>query len=225
MPITPQSPVGPGESPSPTAASLAPTEEHLDAEEQRILLEKARQAVEAAIRQEPMPSFPADAISPRLLSPRGCFVTLTWQGRLRGCIGHVFPDKPLCQVLLESARSAATADRRFDPITPQELPNLELEVSVLTAPRLLHYTDPADLLQQLEPDRHGVVMRIGHSMATYLPQVWAQLPDKEDFLDRLCEKAGRWAGDWRKQGVEILLYEVQHFGGPLRNTPGSDKRS
>jgi len=96
-------------------------------------------------------------------------------------------------------------------VAPYELGDIEIEVSVLTVPKPLPFDSPDDLLRKLRPHRDGVVLRIGPAMATFLPQVWEQLPDKEEFLAHLSRKAGCPANAWRGPGVSVLTYEVQAF--------------
>ena len=88
---------------------------------------------------------------------------------------------------------------------------MEIEVSILTDPQPLSYGDADDLLKKLRPGVDGVILRSGPAGATFLPQVWDQLPNKEDFLGRLCMKAGMAADSWRTLHPEILTYQVQHF--------------
>lgn len=150
--------------------------------------------------------------SEHLTADRGCFVTLNKHGDLRGCIGDIIPERSLIKCVLGNARNAALNDRRFRPVTSDELSAIDVEVSVLTPPEVLEYTSPEDLLAKLEPNVHGVVLstRIGRS--TYLPQVWEQLPDKEDFLSRLCTKHGSLPDCWRDRRTTVETYRAVVFG-------------
>ncbi|HKC46700.1 MAG TPA: AmmeMemoRadiSam system protein A, partial [Gemmatimonadales bacterium] len=127
----------------------------LDAAERRALLDLARRALEAAVRGE------ADAgtlpESPSLRRPGGAFVTLRSHGALRGCIGHVAADRPLAEVVARMAVSAATQDPRFPPVPPEELPALEVEISVLSEAIPLVSRDPG----QIRSGRDGVIVRRG----------------------------------------------------------------
>lgn len=180
-------------------------------EERRFLLDVARQSVREAAatgRQRPVS---ADGLAAKLTATRGCFVTLTQGGRLRGCIGHIQPMMPLYQAIIDNARNAAIRDPRFLPVSAREVAELEIEISVLTVPQPLAFNSPEDLLRQLRPQKDGVVLNIRGRVATYLPQVWEQLPDKVEFLDTLAEKAGCASGDWRKPGVTVSIYQVESF--------------
>jgi AmmeMemoRadiSam system protein A len=138
-------------------------------------------------------------------------VTLTENGELRGCIGHIVPQEALYQAVEDNARSAATRDPRFEPVRPDEVKKIKIEISVLTEPQPLSFKSPEDLLNKLEPGEDGVVLRIGPYGATYLPQVWEQLPDKVQFLNHLAQKAGCAPEDWRGRNVSVSIYHVEAF--------------
>lgn len=186
------------------------------ADERQTLLELARQTIRAVVTTGRLPELPSAGFSPRLTVPRGCFVTLTRAGRLRGCIGNVTPQEPLHRAVLENARSAALHDSRFLPVAERELDQLEIEISVLTPPVPLAFSSPADLLSKLQPHQDGVVLRIGPRGATYLPQVWEQLPDKEAFLNSLAVKAGCAPSAWRGPDVTIRTYHAEAFNDAER---------
>jgi AmmeMemoRadiSam system protein A len=138
-------------------------------------------------------------------------VTLTENGELRGCIGHILPQEALYQAVVDNARNAATRDPRFQPVRANELNKIKIEISVLTEPQALNFNSPVDLLNKLEPGEDGVVLRIGPSGATFLPQVWEQLPDKVEFLNHLAQKAGCAPDDWRGSNVSVSIYHVEAF--------------
>jgi AmmeMemoRadiSam system protein A len=91
------------------------------------------------------------------------------------------------------------------------LDQIDIEISILTAPQPLDYTDSVDLLSKLRTDIDGVIIRHGGASATFLPQVWEQLPRKEDFLNHLCQKAGLASDMWRTSKLKVLTYQVQYF--------------
>jgi AmmeMemoRadiSam system protein A len=138
-------------------------------------------------------------------------VTLTVGGELRGCIGNIFPERPLAEDVIQNARNAALHDPRFSPVTADELGKIEVEVSVLSVPAKLQFSSPEDLLQKLRPQQDGVVLTVRGRRATFLPQVWEQLPDANDFLRHLSSKAGLSADAWRQPGTEIMIYHVDAF--------------
>ena len=181
------------------------------AADRRWLLQLARQTLRSVTRGGGLPDVPADAVPASCQATRGCFVTLTANGQLRGCIGNLAPDESLCAAVMEHARNAALHDARFPPVTADEVEALHIEISVLTEPQPLKFQSPADLLARLQPPRDGVVLKLGSRRATFLPQVWEQLPDKTNFLSHLARKAGGAATDWRGKNVSVDTYRVEAF--------------
>jgi len=130
---------------------------------------------------------------------------------LRGCIGSLVALEPLVDGVRRNAMNAAFQDPRFSPLTVDELNELDIEVSVLTDPAPLEYKDGADLLAKLRPNIDGVIIRQGHAAATFLPQVWDQLPEPADFLAHLCRKAGLPMDAWQQGNLVVSTYQVQYF--------------
>ncbi len=141
----------------------------------------------------------------------GTFVTLKLNNCLRGCIGSLAATEPIVSGVKSNAVNAAFHDPRFKPMTPKEMEKVEIEVSVLTEPKPLNYKDPDDLVKSLKANVHGVIIHKGYKSATFLPQVWKQLPSPEDFLSHLCTKAGLSSKEWQKGKLEVLTYKVQYF--------------
>jgi hypothetical protein len=164
----------------------------------------------------PLPPAEADwmrsALSDASFQARcGTFVTLKHKGQLRGCIGSLSASDPLAEGVRRNAINAAFHDPRFSPLTEKELGQVEIEVSVLTEPQALAFGDPEDLLRKLRANVDGVIIRQGYASATFLPQVWEQLPKKEDFLGHLCIKAGLPRDAWKSGKLEVSTYQVQYF--------------
>jgi AmmeMemoRadiSam system protein A len=167
----------------------------------------------------PLPPPEADRLrsalnDPVFQTPCGTFVTLKQRGQLRGCIGTLSASEPLAEGVRRNAINAAFHDPRFSPLTGGELDQVVIEVSVLTEPRPLAFSDPEDLLGKLRPNVDGVILRQGYASATFLPQVWEQLPKKEDFLGHLCLKAGLPRDAWKRPRIEVSTYQVQYFEEP-----------
>jgi AmmeMemoRadiSam system protein A len=193
-------------------AFYAPFGQSLGADERRSLLRIARESLHDSVSKGRIPeSAPPER---GLAAPKGCFVTLTKHGALRGCIGNLTAQGPLYLAVAQNARSAALDDPRFLPVSAGEVDTLRIEVSVLSEPQQLSFSSPDDLLRKLQPGVDGVILRIGNRVATYLPQVWEQMPDKEAFLNSLAEKAGCAASDWRTPGTTVFLYQVESFKEP-----------
>lgn len=186
-------------------------DDRLTEEERRYLLELARATIERATRGEPLPALDQARLTPRLRAEGASFVTLTRDGQLRGCIGALEPYQPLAEDVREHAAAAALDDFRFPPVTPEEVPHLHIEISRLTRPQPLAYTTPDELPARLRPGVDGVVLRDGPRRATFLPQVWEQLPDPAEFLAHLCWKMGAPPDLWRRKLLEVFTYQVEEF--------------
>ena len=176
-----------------------------------LLLRTAHDAVEQTAHDEPLTAPPISSIPSELREPRACFVTLQEHGELRGCIGTLAAEKPLYQAVAVAASEAASHDTRFSPVTVDEAKRLRVEISVLTPSRPLAFSSPGDLLKKLQPHVDGVVLHIGNLEATFLPQVWDDLPDKKTFLNELAEKAGAPRNAWQGKNVSVDIYHVESF--------------
>ncbi len=142
---------------------------------------------------------------------RGCFVTLHLDNSLRGCIGNIEPVYKLIKGIKKNALNAAFSDPRFTPLSLEEFRRVEIEISILTVPEELVFSSEKDLLQKLKPQKHGVIISKKYHSATYLPQVWEQLPDKKDFLSNLCIKAGLEKNAWKERNITIKTYSAEYF--------------
>jgi len=143
---------------------------------------------------------------------RATFVTLKKNRQLRGCIGNLVPVSSLKKGVCDNAINSAFNDYRFSPLQADEFTDIDIDVSVLTLPAPLAYTDCDDLKKKLRPHIDGVIIRDGARSATFLPQVWEQLPDVEQFLAHLCHKAGMQPEAWRQGRLEVEVYQTQSFG-------------
>ncbi len=148
---------------------------------------------------------------PALQACCGTFVTLKQHNQLRGCIGSLSATAPIVSGVRDNALNAAFHDPRFSPLKKKELDTVHIEVSVLSEPETLGYADADDLVAKLRPGVDGVIIKKGYASATFLPQVWEQLPRPESFLAHLCMKAGLPADQWRAGDLEVLIYQVQYF--------------
>jgi AmmeMemoRadiSam system protein A len=183
----------------------------LTVEDRRFLLKLARDSITRATAQKPLPDFDLASLSPDLKKAGASFVTLTTGGRLRGCIGALEAYQPLAEDVREHAAAAAMEDYRFPPVQPGEVASLHIEISRLTPAHPLEYADTEDLLAKIHPGVDGIILRDGGRRATFLPQVWEQVPDKEEFLSRLCMKMGSSANLWRTKKLGVLIYQVEEF--------------
>jgi AmmeMemoRadiSam system protein A len=186
-------------------------EDRLTSDERALLLKLARQALEEAVRGKALPVIDLQTLPPRLREPGASFVTLTRQGELRGCIGALEPYLPLAEDVREHAMAAALQDYRFPPVQPNELSEIQIEISRLTLPQALQYESPNDLPHQLRPGIDGGTLHDGMHRATFLPQVWEKLPDPELFLGHLCQKMGASPDLWRHRKLKVQVYQVEEF--------------
>ena len=183
----------------------------LSLDEQQTLLRMAREAMECGVRGKKLTPLDERSLPAHLREPGASFVTLTIHGQLRGCIGALEAYQPLAKDVREHAVAAALEDPRFPPVREDELSRIQLEVSRLTRPLPLEYTDAADLLSKLRPHVDGVILRDGGRRATFLPQVWEKIPDPAEFMDNLCYKMGVSDNTWRMKHLEVLTYQVEEF--------------
>ncbi len=159
------------------------------------------------------PRLDREDSDPWFETPRAAFVTLTLDGQLRGCIGSLSAHRPLREDVAENAVHAAFRDPRFAPLTADELPRVHVEVSVLSEPEPYPFTDRADALSRLRPGVDGMILEYGTHRGTFLPQVWDQLPNPDDFLAHLVRKAGLPAG-WWDDDARLSRYTVTAFEEP-----------
>ena len=170
------------------------------------LLVRARNAIAAQLGQ----ATQAEPAHPALNQPGATFVTLTQNGALRGCIGSLQAHRPLDQDVRANALAAAFRDPRFPPLTQAELARTRVEVSLLTAPQPMTFSDEADALRRLRPNIDGIIFSAGQKRSTFLPQVWEQIPDPRTFMAHLKQKAGLPADYWSSE-VQLQRYEVQKW--------------
>jgi len=189
----------------------APQAARTSPEQQQFLLDLARKTIQAAACGGELPHTGAVHVPEPLRTVRACFVTLTKHGDLRGCVGHILPRESLYRAVIDNARAAALNDSRFPSLTEAEVQDVRIEISILTDPQPLTFSSPKELLGKLQAHRDGVILRMGDHYATYLPQVWEQIPRKESFLSELSLKAGGPANLWKRPGVEVFIYQVEAF--------------
>lgn len=172
----------------------------------RVLLPLARAAIAGELGRPQA----ADDSAPWLREPGACFVTLTRQGELRGCIGTLEAHRPLLTDVRVNAVAAAFHDPRFAPLSMRELDLVEVEVSLLSPMQALDFASEAEALALLRPGIDGVVLSYGSRRSTFLPQVWEQLPDVHAFMAHLKRKAGLPADFWHAE-LRLQRYTVTQW--------------
>jgi len=174
----------------------------LSEEDKKTLLAIARRTVEQVTKGEPLPSF--EVTSKRLLEKWGAFVTLKKHGELRGCIGYIEGIKPLWETVRDMARAAALEDPRFPPVRPEEVRELEIEISVLTPLRKIKDID------EIVIGRDGLIIRKGWRQGLLLPQVATEYGwDVRTFLEHTCLKAGLPRNAWKDPDAEIWAFSAE----------------
>ena len=184
---------------------------HLSKHQGQILVSLARQTIAEKLGQKPIKLDPDTLADMAYQEKRGIFVTLTNKGQLRGCIGSLEASESILNGVKRNAINAAFHDPRFSSLKADDLDKVDVEISILTQPQSLKYSDSKDLLSKLRVNVDGVILRKGSASATFLPQVWEQLPKPKQFLSHLCLKAGLSADTWKNKQLEISTYQVQYF--------------
>jgi len=168
------------------------------------LTQLARHTLEAYFQNQKFE--PDEETKKKYSDKKACFVTLTKNDQLRGCVGSLIATQELWKDVQENAINAAFRDSRFPPLTKEELNKIKIEISILTAPKKLEYENEKDLLEKINKDM-GIILKKGFYSATFLPQVWEQLPDKIQFLEHLSLKAGLDKDAWKT--ADIFYYKVE----------------
>jgi len=175
----------------------------LNKNQQEFLLQLARRAIQHYL--EKGENLKIETEDQMLLEKRGAFVTLKKNDELRGCIGYPLPYKTLYETIIDVAVSAATQDFRFEPLTLEELPEMKIEISVLTLP------EPIKDVKEIELGKHGIIVSKGSSKGLLLPQVPVEWDwDLETYLEHGCLKAGLAEDEWKKE-AKIEVFSAQVF--------------
>ncbi|HEV8539320.1 MAG TPA: AmmeMemoRadiSam system protein A [Bacteroidota bacterium] len=183
--------------------------------EKQMLLKIARQTIDAAINGRDVPK--AAITQPALLEHAGAFVTLHENFELRGCIGYADPSHPLFETVRDAAEKAALQDPRFMPVSRDELPCIEIEISVLSP--LTEMTS----LDEIEIGKHGLVVELGDHRGLLLPQVAIQAGwDKETYLRQTMRKSGLPPHLWHDRELKVYWFTAEVFGEPPPSLPEHD---
>jgi|SRR5271156_25905 AmmeMemoRadiSam system protein A len=187
----------------------------LPSRDKQSLLELARRSLTLAVQGresgQPLSSLPENEIRPQAA---GAFVTLRHRGRLRGCIGQLSTNISLAQIVAHCAKSAALEDPRFDPVHPEELDEIEIELSVLSPPENV-------TVEQIEIGKHGLLVSRGWERGVLLPQVAEQFHwSAQRFLEETCAKAGFEKDAWQDPATRIQAFTAEVFSeSDFRSTP------
>ena len=183
----------------------------LNKEHQQRLLDLAKSSIQHGLQTgRPLKINLADFPS-ELTERRATFVTLQKHHQLRGCIGMLEAVRPLAEDIAENAFLAAFKDPRFPPLADDEFGELEIHLSILTPAEPVSFTSEQNLITQLQPGIDGLILEEGRRRGTFLPSVWEQLPEPEEFLRHLKQKAGL-AADYWSENIRIYRYRTEMIG-------------
>jgi uncharacterized protein len=168
-------------------------------------VEIARKSIEKYFNNEKF--MPNGEDRKKYYEKKACFVTLTINGKLRGCVGSLTAKKLLWQDIVDNAINAAFNDYRFHPLTKNELNNIKIEVSILSQAKPINFKTHSELLRKIKKD-YGIIIEKKGLSATFLPQVWKQINEKKIFLQELSQKAGLEKDAWKT--AKIYYYTVSY---------------
>lgn len=179
----------------------------LSYEEKRILLEIAKRTIDASVHHKPIPDFEDEYdLTPALKTKAGAFVTIEIDRMLRGCVGYIQSNEELYRTVSKAAVSAAMHDTRFSPLRPEELKDIEIEISVLSP--MLRVDDVMTII----PGQHGLLIESGYSHGLLLPQVATEYGwDRVSFLEQTCVKACLPKNAWKKNDTVIYSFTALVF--------------
>ncbi len=178
---------------------------------QNLLLQIARDAIFQELEKPGKETPLLGNIPDELMEERATFVTIELDGRLRGCIGMLEACRPLAEDVAHNARAAAFKDPRFPPVSSTEFESLEIHISVLSPPEEITFSSETDLLAQIRPGIDGLILQEGFHRGTFLPSVWEELSEKEQFLAHLKLKAGLPNTYW-SDTLRVFRYTTEYFG-------------
>ncbi|MBO1924945.1 AmmeMemoRadiSam system protein A [Thiomicrorhabdus sp. 6S3-12] len=185
----------------------------LNEPQQQCLLSLAKGSIEKGLKGVENNGLTAELnLDGQLANPGASFVTLNKEQQLRGCIGSLLAHRPLAEDVVANAFNAAFKDPRFAPLQLEETDLLEMEISVLSTPQEIQAIETLEqLLESLQPGLDGLILTQGFRRATFLPSVWEQLPDKEEFVRQLMRKGGimQWSSEIRCERYHSFKFGAQ----------------
>ena len=179
----------------------------LSAADRATLLDMARESIQCGLTGTRLPVV-LDRLSESLRAPRASFVTLLIDDQLHGCIGTLEAYRPLAEDVMSNAYGAAFEDPRFERLSTAEFSRVVIQLSLLSRPEPMQFVSEQDLLDQIRPGVDGLVLNVGAKRATFLPSVWAQLPDRRVFLQQLKRKAGLDSDKW-SASIRVSRYRTE----------------
>lgn len=183
----------------------------LNQKEKDYLLTLSRQTLEKYFFDKEKLEIDENSLPEKFRRKLATFVTLTKNDELRGCIGQILPKFPLYKDVINNTLLAAFSDPRFPQLEEKELTEIKIEISILTIPKRITYDDYIDLMKKIKSGVDGIILQSGFSQATFLPDVWKELPKVEDFLTNLSLKAGLSPTAWKNSETEFFRYQTESF--------------
>jgi AmmeMemoRadiSam system protein A len=184
---------------------------NLDPAQRSKLLALARQSIGLGLEQMRWVAMPSMDLPAPLTEARGSFVTLRIHKQLRGCCGNLLANRPVSEDVWRNAWASAFVDPRFSPLELEEWSGADLHISILSPLESIAVSSEAELLETLRPNIDGLVLERDRARATFLPEVWEQLPDPFDFVRHLKQKAG-WPGNSWSPHIKVQRYTTESFG-------------
>ena len=184
------------------------------------LLDIAQQSVRHGIKTGNCPNVEVVSFPHPMRTHRRTFVSVHTGGSLRGCVGSLAPNNPLIADVVQNAFRAAFEDKRFKPLTEADLADTKISVSVLSTPRAMAFRNEADLVAQLQPDTDGLILQDGNKRGIFLPIVWEQISEPQQFLRHLKNKAGLPLDHW-SDGLKVWRYSTESFDSNFSPAPGA----
>jgi len=182
----------------------------LSNKDRQTLLSLARESIQSGLANGQPLTVNIQNYSADLQQQRASFVTLHKQGQLRGCIGNLEANQALVNDISNNAFNAAFRDPRFPPLQANEFDQLHIHIEVLNSPEPIEFISEQDLIDQLQPGKDGLLLSEGIHRGTFLPTVWQSLPEPEQFLFHLKNKAGL-PGDYWSDHIKVARYHTESF--------------
>jgi len=172
------------------------------------MLSLARNAIEYPLKKKEKFKFIPNDVTGNLKKKGAVFVTLYVKNELHGCIGSVKAWRMLAEDIMKNSYSAAFEDSRFDSLSENDLEYLKIEISLLSEPVQIMVKNETDLVNQINQNTDGLILKYGLKQATFLPTVWEKIPEKREFVRKLKLKAGL-PGDFWSDNLEFFIYNTE----------------
>lgn len=176
----------------------------------KILFEIARESLKKYLESESIPDFTRLMEQyPELKEKRGSFVTLYLNNQLKGCIGRLEGERSLAEDIAVNSVDAAFYDNRFSPLMAEQYSKLKIEISLLTKSQKISFKNEEDLFKKIDSEKCGVILKMGSSKSTYLPQVWESYDTPQAFMRDLALKGGFPEKVWNDKKCEVYTYTAK----------------